>query len=110
MILLDAAKPLTRRHSANRAGWVSAIPLSLVVVMGALFSTHSHFLLRHDRELVVHLKRSACRSCEGEELYAVREPFNNALVAGMTTQAAWRSKPSFHAICPLSPVPTRSRG
>src|ERR1700735_5407682 len=31
-------------------------------------------------------------------LYAVQEPFNKALLAGRTTQAAWRSKPSFYAI------------
>jgi CHASE3 domain sensor protein len=54
MTLMDAAKSLARRFSAVRAGWVSAIPLSLVVVTGALLSIHSHFLLRHDRELVVH--------------------------------------------------------
>jgi AraC-like DNA-binding protein len=31
-------------------------------------------------------------------LYAVQEPFNKALLAGRTTQAAWRSKPSFYAV------------
>jgi pimeloyl-ACP methyl ester carboxylesterase len=31
-------------------------------------------------------------------LYAVQEPFNRALLAGRTTQAAWRSKPSFYAV------------
>jgi pimeloyl-ACP methyl ester carboxylesterase len=31
-------------------------------------------------------------------LYAVQEPFNKALLAGKTTQAAWRSKPSFYAV------------
>ena len=31
-------------------------------------------------------------------LYAVQEPFNKALLMGKTTQAAWRSKPSFYAI------------
>jgi pimeloyl-ACP methyl ester carboxylesterase len=31
-------------------------------------------------------------------LYAVQEPFNKALLAGKTTQAAWRTKPSFYAI------------
>src|SRR5438552_1162215 len=31
-------------------------------------------------------------------LYAVQEPFNRALLAGKTTQAAWRSKPSFYAV------------
>jgi methyl-accepting chemotaxis protein len=40
--------------SRDRAGWVSALPLSLVVVVGALLSLRSHYLLRHDRELVVH--------------------------------------------------------
>jgi pimeloyl-ACP methyl ester carboxylesterase len=31
-------------------------------------------------------------------LYAVQQPFNRALLAGKTTQAAWRSKPSFYAV------------
>jgi pimeloyl-ACP methyl ester carboxylesterase len=31
-------------------------------------------------------------------LYAVQEPFNKALLAGKTTNAAWRSKPSFYAV------------
>ena len=31
-------------------------------------------------------------------LYAVQEPFEKALLAGKTTHAAWRSKPSFYAI------------
>lgn len=31
-------------------------------------------------------------------LYAVQEPFHKALMAGKTTHAAWRSKPSFYAV------------
>ena len=31
-------------------------------------------------------------------LYAVQEPFYKSLLAGKTTQAAWRSKPSFYAV------------
>jgi pimeloyl-ACP methyl ester carboxylesterase len=31
-------------------------------------------------------------------LYAVQEPFHKALLAGKTTQAAWKSKPSFYAV------------
>ncbi|MBZ9656246.1 alpha/beta fold hydrolase [Phyllobacterium lublinensis] len=31
-------------------------------------------------------------------LYSVQAPFNKALLAGKTTQAAWRSKPSFYAV------------
>ncbi|MBM6596494.1 alpha/beta hydrolase [Microvirga pudoricolor] len=31
-------------------------------------------------------------------LYAVQEPFHRALLAGRTSQAAWRSKPSFYAV------------
>jgi len=31
-------------------------------------------------------------------LYAVQEPFNKALLAGRTTHAAWRSKPSYYAV------------
>jgi pimeloyl-ACP methyl ester carboxylesterase len=38
------------------------------------------------------------QSGERFEGYAVQEPFNKALLAGRTTQAAWRSKPSFYAV------------
>jgi pimeloyl-ACP methyl ester carboxylesterase len=31
-------------------------------------------------------------------LYAVQEPFHKALLAGKTSSAAWRSKPSFYAV------------
>jgi pimeloyl-ACP methyl ester carboxylesterase len=31
-------------------------------------------------------------------LYAVQQPFHRALLSGKTTQAAWRSKPSFYAV------------
>jgi pimeloyl-ACP methyl ester carboxylesterase len=31
-------------------------------------------------------------------LYAVQEPFHKALLTGKTTNAAWRSKPSFYAV------------
>jgi pimeloyl-ACP methyl ester carboxylesterase len=31
-------------------------------------------------------------------LYALQEPFQKALLAGKTTHAAWRSKPSFYAV------------
>jgi pimeloyl-ACP methyl ester carboxylesterase len=31
-------------------------------------------------------------------LYAAQDPFNKALLAGKTTHAAWRSKPSFYAV------------
>jgi pimeloyl-ACP methyl ester carboxylesterase len=31
-------------------------------------------------------------------LYAVQEPFHKALLAGRTTNAAWRSKPSYYAV------------
>ena len=31
-------------------------------------------------------------------LYAVQWPFHKALLAGKTTQAAWRSKPSYYAV------------
>jgi pimeloyl-ACP methyl ester carboxylesterase len=31
-------------------------------------------------------------------LYAVQQPFQKALLAGKTTNAAWRSKPSFYAV------------
>jgi pimeloyl-ACP methyl ester carboxylesterase len=31
-------------------------------------------------------------------LYAVQQPFRKELLAGKTTQAAWRSKPSFYAV------------
>lgn len=31
-------------------------------------------------------------------LYAVQQPFNKELLSGRTTQAAWRSKPSYYAV------------
>ncbi len=31
-------------------------------------------------------------------LHAVQQPFQKALLAGKTTQAAWRTKPSFYAV------------
>jgi pimeloyl-ACP methyl ester carboxylesterase len=31
-------------------------------------------------------------------LYAVQQPFHRALLTGRTTQAAWRSKPSYYAV------------
>src|SRR5262249_24446208 len=31
-------------------------------------------------------------------LYAVQQPFHKALLTGKTTQAAWRTKPSFYAV------------
>jgi pimeloyl-ACP methyl ester carboxylesterase len=30
--------------------------------------------------------------------YAVQQPFHKALLTGRTTQAAWRTKPSFYAV------------
>jgi pimeloyl-ACP methyl ester carboxylesterase len=38
------------------------------------------------------------REAKAKVLYAVQEPFQKALLAGKTTQAAWRSKPSFYAV------------
>ena len=35
---------------------------------------------------------------KAKALYAVQEPFQKTLLAGKTTQAAWRSKPSFYAV------------
>jgi pimeloyl-ACP methyl ester carboxylesterase len=35
---------------------------------------------------------------KAKALYAVQQPFQKALLAGKTTQAAWRSKPSFYAV------------
>jgi pimeloyl-ACP methyl ester carboxylesterase len=35
---------------------------------------------------------------KAKALYAVQEPFQKALLAGKTTNAAWRSKPSFYAV------------
>lgn len=31
-------------------------------------------------------------------LYAVQQPFHKSLLVGRTTQAAWRTKPSFYAV------------
>ena len=38
------------------------------------------------------------RELEAKVLYAVQWPFHKALLAGKTTHAAWRSKPSFYAV------------
>jgi len=54
MTSMAAVPSLMQRFAQDRAGWVSAIPLSLVVVVGGLLSLRSHLALRHDRELVVH--------------------------------------------------------
>jgi pimeloyl-ACP methyl ester carboxylesterase len=35
---------------------------------------------------------------KAKALYAVQQPFNKALLAGKTTNAAWRSKPSYYAV------------
>jgi pimeloyl-ACP methyl ester carboxylesterase len=37
-------------------------------------------------------------SAKARVLYAVQQPFQKALLTGKTTQAAWRSKPSFYAV------------
>jgi pimeloyl-ACP methyl ester carboxylesterase len=37
-------------------------------------------------------------AAKAKVLYAVQEPFRKALLTGKTTQAAWRSKPSYYAI------------
>ena len=37
-------------------------------------------------------------AAKAKVLYAVQEPFQKSLLAGKTTQAAWRSKPSFYAV------------
>ena len=37
-------------------------------------------------------------AAKAKALYAVQEPFHKALLAGKTTHAAWRSKPSFYAV------------
>ena len=37
-------------------------------------------------------------AAKAKVLYAVQEPFQKALLTGKTTQAAWRSKPSFYAV------------
>ena len=37
-------------------------------------------------------------AAKAKVLYAAQEPFNKALLAGKTTNAAWRSKPSFYAV------------
>src|ERR1700685_187949 len=37
-------------------------------------------------------------AAKAKVLYALQEPFNKALLTGRTSQAAWRSKPSFYAV------------
>ena len=38
------------------------------------------------------------REAKAKVLYAVQEPFHEALLTGRTTRAAWRSKPSYYAV------------
>ncbi|WP_446743523.1 alpha/beta fold hydrolase [Silvibacterium acidisoli] len=38
-------------------------------------------------------------TAKAKVLYAVQQPFHKALTAAKTTQAAWRTKPSFYAVC-----------
>jgi pimeloyl-ACP methyl ester carboxylesterase len=35
---------------------------------------------------------------KAKALYAVQQPFHKALLTGKTTNAAWRSKPSYYAV------------
>jgi pimeloyl-ACP methyl ester carboxylesterase len=37
-------------------------------------------------------------AAKAKVLYAVQQPFQKGLLTGKTTQAAWRSKPSFYAV------------
>jgi len=37
-------------------------------------------------------------AAKAKVLYAVQQPFHKALLSGRTTNAAWRSKPSFYAV------------
>jgi len=37
-------------------------------------------------------------AAKAKVLYAVQQPFQKALLSGKTTQAAWRSKPSYYAV------------
>ena len=37
-------------------------------------------------------------TARAKSLYAVQQPFHKALLTGKTTNAAWRSKPSFYAV------------
>jgi hypothetical protein len=37
-------------------------------------------------------------AAKAKVLYAVQQPFQKSLLTGRTTQAAWRSKPSFYAV------------
>jgi len=37
-------------------------------------------------------------TAKARALFAVQQPFNRALLAGRTTNAAWRSKPSYYAV------------
>src|SRR6202007_124858 len=50
-------------------------------------------------------------AAKAKVLYAVQDPFQKALLAGKTTQAAWRSKPSVYAVSTadrtINPGPAR---
>lgn len=54
MKTFNAIKRLASGVPRDLAGLAVAIPLTIVIVVGALLSLRSHYLLRHDRELVVH--------------------------------------------------------
>jgi pimeloyl-ACP methyl ester carboxylesterase len=41
---------------------------------------------------------ATCLKRRPRVLCAVQEPFHKALLTGKTTQAAWRSKPSYYAV------------
>ena len=50
------------------------------------------------RRLSCVISRATCRKRRPRVLYAVQQPFHKALLTGKTTNAAWRSKPSYYAV------------
>src|SRR6202045_2250268 len=53
---------------------------------------------RLSEEAFFHVLAGALPEAKARVLYAVQEPFHKALLTGKTTQAAWRSKPSYYAV------------
>jgi pimeloyl-ACP methyl ester carboxylesterase len=77
----------------NVEGFEGAIAgRSLKPINGGQRGDHAAFLLALSKP---HMSNVVAKA---KVLYAVQEPFHKALLTGKTTEAAWRSKPSFYAV------------
>jgi pimeloyl-ACP methyl ester carboxylesterase len=91
LVYVAARAPDAGEDYAALAGRFPAPPASAGVVFDADEGrlTEAAFL----RDFAGDLPEARARA-----LYAVQQPFNKRLMSGRTTQAAWRSKPSFYEI------------